>query len=176
MCFTFINVKSILISDFLADKQAKLICVFEYLLPRIIWDEHNIVYMIQMNGNAYAYHYIHDDNEETKEIFAINDFFHKRGIDINETPINVSPPPFFSRVLFPVIDFGKPFYVPKKNNSLLEKLVELFRSKEEIMLNPNISFIEYIKKIHLRRKQYPSILLYCPINDSGYEWQMDANW
>jgi hypothetical protein len=168
--------KSTLISDFLTGEQAKLICVFEYLLPGIIWDEHNIVYMIQMNNYVCAYHYIHDDNKETREIFAINDFFHKRGIDIKETPINVVPPSFFSRVLFPSIDLGKPFYVPKKNNSLLEKLIVLFRCKEEIMLNPDISFIENIKKIHLRRKQYPSILLYQSIDDSGNEWQMDANW
>ena len=168
--------KSILISDFLADNQAKLIFVFEYMPPGIIWDEHNIVYMIQMNDNVYAYHYVHDDKEETDEIWAINDFFHERGIDIKETPINVIPPPFFSRVLFPAIDFGKPFYVPKKKNSLLEKLVDLLLCKEEVMLNPNISFIEYIKKIHLRKTQYPPILLYRSINDSGYELQMNPNW
>lgn len=84
-----------LISDFLADNQAKLIFAFEYMLPGIIWDEHNIVYMIQMKDNLYAYHYVHDDKEETSEIFATNDFFHERGIDINETPVNVITSPFF---------------------------------------------------------------------------------
>lgn len=51
-----------------------------------------------------------------------------------------------------------------------------FCCKEEIMLNQNISFIECIKIIHLKRKQYPPILLYQPINGAGYEWQIDANW
>ena len=164
-----------LISDFLVDNHAKLICVFEYFLPGIIWNEHNIVYMIQMKDCVCAYHYVHDDQEETREIFTIDDFFHDRGIDIKETSINVTPPPFFSRVLYPAVDLGKPFYVLKKSNSILEKLMGLFCCKEEIMLNQNISFIECIKKIHLKRKQYPPILLYQPINGAGYEWQIDAN-
>ena len=152
--------ESILISDFLSDSQAKLICVFEYMLPGVIWDEHNIVYIIQIKDYAYAYHYVHDDNEETKEIFAINNFFHERGVDIKETPINFVPPPFFSRVLFPETDFGKPFYVPKKNISILEKLKGLLSFKDEIALNEKLSFIDCIETIHLRKEQCIPILLY----------------
>ena len=167
---------NMLISDFLVNNQAKLICVFEYLLPGIICDEHNIVYMIKMKDCVCAYHYVHDGNEETREIFAINEFFHDRGIDIVETPINVTPLPFFSRILYPIDDMGKPFYVSKKNDSILDKFMRLFCCKEEIMLNKNISFIECIKRIHIKRRKTPPILLYQPINGAGYEWQIDANW
>lgn len=167
---------NILISDFLVNNQAKLICVFEYLLPGIICDEHNIVYMIKMKDCVCAYHYVHDGNEETREIFAINEFFHDRGIEIVETPINVTPLPFFSRILYPIDDMGKPFYVSKKNDSILDKFMRLFCCKEEIMLNKNISFIECIKRIHIKRRKTPPILLYQPINGAGYEWQIDANW
>ena len=52
--------------------------------------------------------------------------------------------------------------------------MRLFCCKEEIMLNKNISFIECIKRIHIKKN--PPILLYQPINGAGYEWQIDANW
>lgn len=105
---------NMLIYDFLVDNQAKLICVFEYLLPGIIWDEHNIVYMIKMKDCVCAYHYVHDDNEETREIFAINEFFHDRGIDIVETPINVTPLPFFLVYCIPLTIWGNLFMFLKK--------------------------------------------------------------
>lgn len=128
---TILSMESMLISDFLVDNHAKLICVFEYLLPGIIWDEHNIVYMIKMKDCVCAYHYVHDDNEETREIFAINDFFHDRGIDIEETPINVTPSPFFSRILYPIDDIGKPFYVYKKIIIYWRKLWDCFAARKK---------------------------------------------
>ena len=168
--------KEALISNFRMRKQEKLICVFEYMLPGIIWDEHNVVFISRYKDNVYAYHYIHDDKEETKEIFAIYDFFREQGIHLEETPMNVVPPPFFSRVLFPPEDSGKPFYVAKSANNLMEKLLRLFHSYEPVMLNKNLSFTKEIKTIHQRKCQYHPILLYRATDNSSCEWELDENW
>lgn len=165
-----------IISSFEAHKEEKLICVFEYMIPGIIWDEHNIVFMSKNEEVVSAYHYIHDDKEETDEIWAIYDFFQEQGINIRETPINVVPPPFFSRVLFPLKDQGKPFYIPKHPDNIVERIVNFIFGREEIMLNRNLSFTEKIKYIYLKKWQVDPILLYHPVRNSGYEWELDTNW
>lgn len=168
--------QSTIISSFSVNSQEELICAFEYMLPGLIWDEHNVVFMSRIKDSVYAYHYIHDDNVETRELFAIYDFFQKKGINLKETPINIVPSPFFSRILFPPDDLGKPFYITKRPNNIAEKVLNLFCCKEQIMLNKNLSCIRDIKNIYLKKKQALPIPLYQPVDDSGYAWQLDANW
>lgn len=167
------DMESSLISDFCNHHQEQLVCVFEYMLPGVIWDEHHIVFMSQMKDVVYAYHYVHDDNEETKEIFAIYDFFREKGISLRENPVNVSPPPFYSRVMFPTDDCGKPFYVTKRPQNIVEKIWGMFRS--EVMLNTNLSVSDKIKKVYMQRRPVLPILLYQPMPDSDGAWQFVDN-
>lgn len=169
--------KSILISDSLDNSQAELICVFEYMRPGIIWGEHNVIFICRMKDAVYAYHYIHDVHEDSKELDVIYDFFLKKGIGLSETPVNVIPTPFFSRVLFPPNDCGKPFYEVKRSGDIVDKIKRfLFFFSDELMMNKELSFIDKIKKIHLRKENFPAIYLYHPMENSGCEWQLVPNW
>lgn len=61
------------------------------MMPGLIWDEHNVVFICQEKGVTYAFPYTHDNGDETAQFFAIYDFFSLHGITIKEAPPNIIP-------------------------------------------------------------------------------------
>lgn len=147
------------ISTFSGDAAAELVCVFEFMEPGLIWDEHNVVFICRLGGTKMAYHFIHDDKEESKEIRAIYNFFRERGIDLRETPVYTIPPPFFSRVLYPPQDAGKRFYQPAPSEGLIEKIRRCITAGTPLEVNPELSFRHELQS-NIRLKEWRHLPLY----------------
>lgn len=159
-----------IVSSLSAHPYEKLVGVFEYMEPGYIWDEHNIVFVTQDGEDFFLYHYISDeDTKELAELHAAFEHFKAQGIILEECPVQVIPPPFYSRVLYPPEDLGKKVYLSDTKPTpepvtRWAKIVHYFIAGEPtshtLHMNEGLSFAGALKTVTIKRWQSRPIPLY----------------
>lgn len=161
-----------IVASFEAHPSEKLIGVFEYMEPGFFWDVHNIVFISQDGEEIYLYHYLNDeDTEELKKLQCAFEFFKAQNIVLEECPVQVIPPPLYSKVLYPPQDLGKPVYInatlhtnKPKPVTFWQKIASFFSEHtpqaDTIQLNEELSFSEAMETVTVKRWQSHHIPLY----------------
>jgi len=123
---------------------SKIICIYEFS-EELDWDfseRHYVVFVYEKDTKANFYGY--EINLFKEELTEARNALAERGIIIEWTE-NYNPD-FFSKVLFPMEDKGKPFYVVTQVG-LIKRMINNLLFKENLEINKKLLCMSSISKI-----------------------------